>query len=138
MSPLARPAAHEELSPEERQRYADQAFLRDATEDAFERLMDVGLDALHRDDRAPISVKKSHSRRHAQASPLELFQGLMFAPRRARTQPAARIALDHPMRPCGAFDGISVPSRDLPQGLSRLSLEALAQELTRSADALFS
>ena len=25
---------------------ADQAFLRDATEDAFERLMDVGLDAL--------------------------------------------------------------------------------------------
>ncbi len=46
MSPLARPAAHEELSPAERQRYADQAFLRDATEDAFERLMDVGLDAL--------------------------------------------------------------------------------------------
>jgi hypothetical protein len=38
--------AVEELSATQRQRYADQAFLRDATEDAFERLMDVGLDAL--------------------------------------------------------------------------------------------
>ncbi len=46
MSPLARPAAHEELTQAQRQRYADHAFLRDATEDAFERLIDVGLDAL--------------------------------------------------------------------------------------------
>ena len=42
----AKVAACGELSPAQRQRYADQAFLRDATEDAFERLMDVGLDAL--------------------------------------------------------------------------------------------